>query len=64
MTDRVWTSEAAAQVMTGQDLARACLRSTNGFEKPVLVDTGDGIFMVRAAIEYPDEIIITLGDMP
>jgi hypothetical protein len=48
---------------TARELAQR-LNDTFGPDKPILIDTGDGIFKVAGVAEDTDEIVIYLGEMP
>lgn len=50
-------------ITTARDLTIR-LNSTFGPDKPILVDTGDGIFKIDFVSEGDHDVIIHLGQMP
>lgn len=50
-------------ITTAQDLIIR-LNSTFGPDKPILIDTGDGIFTISGVSEDSSEIVIYLAEMP
>lgn len=62
-TEALARSNAERSIATAFDLS-VRLRNTFDSDKPVLVDTGDGIFTVHSVNEEDHEVVICLGPMP
>jgi len=55
--------ETTRSIVTCADL-RTRLHGLFGEDKPILVETGDGIFRVVGGEETPHEFVLFLGPMP